>query len=57
MLRTIITLAILLNAVGLYAQKQNPRGIYHMVSITGKYGTEAAMLDQYKICTDTMTWL
>ena len=57
MLRTVITLAILLNAVGLYAQKQNPRGIYHMVSITGKYGTEAAMLDQYKICTDTMTWM
>ena len=57
MLRTIITLAIILNAVGLYAQKQNPRGIYHMVSITGKYGTEAAMLDQYKICTDTMTWM
>ena len=56
-LRTVITLAIILNAVGLYAQKQNPRGIYHMVSITGKYGTEAAMLDQYKICTDTMTWM
>ena len=40
MLRTIITLAILLSAVELQAQKSNPRGIYHMVSITGKYGTE-----------------
>jgi hypothetical protein len=28
-----------------------------MVSITGKYGTEDAMYDQYKICTDTMTWM
>ena len=57
MLRTIITLAILLNVVGLQAQKSNPRGIYHIVSITGKNGTEAAMYDQYKICTDSMTWM
>ena len=57
MLRTVITIAILLNAVGLQAQKSNPRGVYHMVSITGKYGKEAAMFDQYKICTDTMTWM
>ena len=57
MLRTIITLTILLNVVGLHAQKSNPRGIYHMVSITGKNGTEAAMFDQYKICTDSMTWM
>ena len=56
-LRTVITLAILLSAVELQAQKSNPRGIYHLVSITGKYGTEAAMFDQYKICTDTMTWM
>ena len=56
-LRIVITLAILLSAVELQAQKSNPRGIYHMVSITGKYGTEDAMFDQYKICTDTMTWM
>ena len=56
-LRTVITLAIILSAVELQAQKSNPRGIYHMVSITGKYGTEDAMFDQYKICTDTMTWM
>ena len=57
MLRTVITIAILLNAVGLQAQNSNPRGVYHMVSITGKYGKEAAMFDQYKICTDSMTWM
>ena len=44
MLRTIITIAILLNVVGLHAQKSNPRGIYHLVSITGKNGTEYAEL-------------
>ena len=57
MLRIIITIAILLNFVGLHAQKSNPRGIYHMVSITGKDGIKAAMFDQYKICTDSMTWM
>lgn len=57
MLRHIITLLLVLNAAGLQAQKQNPRGIYHMVSITGKNGTEPAPYDQYKICTDSMTWM
>lgn len=57
MFKKLITIVLLLNAVGLQAQKQNPRGIYHMVSITGKNGKEKAMFDQYKICTDSMTWM
>lgn len=57
MSRITIVILILLNVTGLYAQKQNPRGIYHMVSITGKNGTEPAPYDQYKICTDSMTWM
>ena len=57
MSRRLVTILILLNAVGLHAQKSNPRGVYHLVSITGKNGTEAAMFDQYKICTDSMTWM
>ena len=57
MFRTIIAIAVLLNATALSAQKADPRGIYHMVSITGRNGTEPAPYDQYKICTDSMTWM
>ena len=57
MFRTIIAIAVLLNATALNAQKADPRGIYHMVSITGRNGTEPAPYDQYKICTDSMTWM
>ena len=55
--KSFIIILLLLNVTGLYAQKQNPMGIYHMVSITGKNGTEPAPYDQYKICTDSMTWM
>ena len=37
------------------AQTDNPRGIYKMMTLTGKQGEIKAPFDQYKICTDSMT--
>ncbi len=37
------------------AQTENPRGIYKMMTLTGKQGEIKAPFDQYKICTDSMT--
>ena len=37
------------------AQTENPRGIYKMVTLTGKQGEIKAPVDQYKICTDSVT--
>ncbi|MBR0539058.1 MAG: hypothetical protein IJK36_02395 [Bacteroidales bacterium] len=37
------------------AQTENPRGIYKMITLTGKVGEVKAPFDQYKICTDSVT--
>ena len=37
------------------AQTENPRGIYKMMTLTGKLGEVKAPFDQYKICTDSVT--
>ena len=37
------------------AQTENPRGIYKMMTLTGKQGEIRAPFDQYKICTDSVT--
>lgn len=34
---------------------ENPRGIYKLMTLTGKQGTTKAPFDQYKICTDSVT--
>lgn len=41
--------------MGATAQTENPRGIYKMVTLTGKVGEVKAPFDQYKICTDSLT--
>lgn len=40
---------------GANAQKENPRGIYKMTTLTGKQGEVKAPFEQYKICTDSIT--
>ena len=37
------------------AQTESPRGIYKMMTLTGKQGEIKAPFDQYKICTDSVT--
>ena len=37
------------------AQTDNPRGIYKMMTLTGKLGEIKSPFDQYKICTDSVT--
>lgn len=37
------------------AQTENPRGIYKMMTLTGKVGEVKAPYDQYKVCTDSIT--
>ena len=37
------------------AQTENPRGVYKMTTFTGKVGEMKAPIDQYKICTDSVT--
>ncbi|MBQ8050687.1 MAG: sodium/solute symporter [Bacteroidaceae bacterium] len=37
------------------AQTENPRGIYKMMTLTGRMGEVNAPFDQYKICTDSVT--
>lgn len=39
----------------LNAQTENPRGIYKMITLTGKVCEVKAPFDQYKICTDSVT--
>lgn len=43
--------------MGSVAQTENPRGIYKMITLTGKVGEVKAPFDQYKICTDSVTLL
>lgn len=37
------------------AQKENPRGVYKLITLDGRVGLVNAPLDQYKICTDSVT--
>ena len=37
------------------AQSENPRGIYKMMTLTGKQGEIPSPFDQYKICTDSIS--
>lgn len=37
------------------AQTENPRGIYKMITLTGRMGEVNAPWDMYKICTDSVT--
>lgn len=48
-----LLLAVL--TLGVAAQTENPRGIYKMMTLTGKLGEVIAPYEQYKICTDSMT--
>lgn len=50
MAAALISLPIVVNA-----QTENPRGIYKMTTLTGKMGEVKAPLEQYKICTDSVT--
>lgn len=51
----LICTAAVVPAVSVQAQKKDPRGIYHMVTLIGKQGAIMAPFDQYKICTDSIT--
>ena len=42
-------------AMGVSAQTENPRGIYRMMTLTGKAGEVKAPFEQYKVCTDSIT--
>lgn len=55
MKRTIITSLLFALTLGATAQSENPRGIYRMMTLTGKLGEVISPFDQYKICTDSMT--
>ena len=37
------------------AQTENPRGVYKLITLDGRAGLINAPLDQYKICTDSVT--
>lgn len=50
-----VFVSLMLTAVNVNAQKKDPRGIYHMVTLIGKQGAIKAPFDQYKICTDSIT--
>jgi len=50
------TAAITLMPTFCMAQTENPRGVYKLTGILGKYGrTIKEPFDQYKICTDSVT--
>lgn len=49
------TLFIVLFAVGMSAQTENPRGIYKMMTLEGKNPPVNAPFDQYKVVTDEIT--
>ena len=55
--RTISTMLLAALTMGSAAQTENPRGIYKMITLTGKVGEIKAPFDQYKICTDSVTMM
>lgn len=56
-MRKLIIAAMALASTSLgYAQTDNPRGVYKLTSLIDKTGAKIlAFLDQYKICTDSVT--
>jgi protein TonB len=50
-----LTLMLATLTMGATAQTENPRGIYKMMTLTGKAGEVEAPFDQYKVCTDSIT--
>lgn len=54
-MKLLIAAAFLSLPVMSNAQTENPRGIYKMMTLTGKQGEIRAPFDQYKICTDSVT--
>ena len=51
-----VTAAIALVPARSMAQKENPRGVYKLMTVTDKYGNPIKEpFDQYKICTDSVT--
>jgi len=55
MKQSIITLLLATLTMGVTAQTENPRGIYKMMTLTGKVGEVNAPYEQYKVCTDSCT--
>ena len=55
MKKTIFTLLLASLTMGSTAQTENPRGIYKMMTLTGKMGEVKAPFEQYKVCTDSIT--
>lgn len=54
-MKLLMAVAFLLLPIVSNAQKENPRGIYRMITLIGKQGEIKAPFDQYKICTDSIT--
>ena len=55
MKKPIFILLLATLAMGATAQTENPRGIYKMMTLTGKVGEVKAPYEQYKVCTDSIT--
>ena len=56
--RRMLTAAALISfPLVMSAQTEDPRGIYKMITLTGKMGEVEAPFDQYKICTDSLTMM
>ena len=55
LMKLFVAFALLCMPLMSYGQTENPRGIYKMVTLTGKVGEIKAPFDQYKICTDSGT--
>ena len=55
MKKSIFTLLLASLTIGTAAQTENPRGIYKMMTLTGKVGEMKAPFEQYKVCTDSVT--
>lgn len=55
MKKSIFTLLLATLTMGAAAQTENPRGIYKMITLTGRMGEVNAPFDQYKVCTDSIT--
>ncbi len=53
--KTLMAATLISMPIAANAQTENPRGIYKMTALTGKMGELPPLLDQYKICTDSVT--
>lgn len=56
MKRTLLLIVLCaMAATEVTAQTENPRGVYKLMTLDGRVGLVNAPLDQYKICTDSVT--